>query len=54
MRTRATGVPPVAKHAKGSYEVRLLAVRLNDVVRVARVLLLSFVAVQTNVDADEN
>ena len=36
MRTRATGVPPVAKHAKGSYEVRLLAVRLNDIMRVVR------------------
>ena len=36
MRTRATGVPPAAKHAKGSYEVRWLAVRLNEIVRVVR------------------
>ena len=31
----------MAKHAKGSYEVRLLAVRLNDMVRVVRLWICS-------------
>ena len=36
MRTRATGVPPAAKHARGSFKVRWLGGRLNDIVRVVR------------------
>ena len=36
MRARATGVPPAASHAEGSFGVRWLGDRLGDIVMVVR------------------